>query len=892
MRIQREDLLHYGILRRSGRYPWGSGEDTVTRSRDFMDHIRDLKANGLSETEIARGLEMTTTQLRNTRTIALNAVKQHEINEVQRYVDKGMSNTAIGLKMGKNESSIRALRAEGAKTKASVLGSIAERLREAVDEKTYIDVGTGVENHLGISADQLRAAVSILKDEGYEVHTVKKPQLGTGLDTTFKVLAPKGTTQKDVFLNSEKIRLINDKTIDRGRTWLGIHTPLPISVDRVGIVYGEKGAQKDGVIYVRPGVPDVSLGGSSYAQVRIQVGKGHYLKGMAMYNNNLPDGVDLQFHTNKKDTGNKTDAMKPLQKIPGTDKVDTDNPFGSVLKAGGQQLSTSRGKTKVTSVMNIINEEGDWGKWSDSIASQVLSKQSPTLAKQQLGKAFSAKKQELDEIMALTNPVVRKKLLDDFAASADSAAVHLKAAALPKQRTHIILPITSMKEGEVYAPNYKNGESVVLIRYPHAGQFEIPELRVNNAQREAKSLLGQAKDAIGIHPKVAERLSGADFDGDFVLVIPNDSKKIKSLPALEALKKFDPKTAYPKYEGMPKMTAQQKGREMGDVSNLITDMTIKKASLDEIARAVKHSMVVIDAEKHDLDYKQSAIDNGIPALKKKYQANSKSGRGSSTLISRAKSEERVPERKLRLAPDGGPIDRETGARVYVPTGATRRAADGTRVPKMQRSTKLAETSDAHTLSSGTRIEEIYADHSNSMKALGNKARLLSLDTPPLKYSPSAAKVHAAEVKTLNAKLDLAQRNAPLERQAQVLANEVYKDKKQAHPEMDKATQKKVKSQALQEARRRTDAKKDIIEITDSEWQAIQAGAISSYKLTQILRNANPERVKELATPRTSKLMNSDNQRRATTMLEGGATRAEVAAALGVSLSTLDKGLNE
>src|SRR5690606_21658099 len=105
----------------------------------------------------------------------------------------------------------------------------------------------------------------------------------------------------------------------------------------------------------------------------------------------------------------------------------------------------------------------------------------------------------------------------------------------------------------------------------------------------------------------------------------------------------DSKREYPAYEGMPKMTAKQKQSEMGKVSNLITDMTIKGANTNEIARAVRHSMVVIDAEKHNLNYKQSAIDNGISQLKQKYQGGA--DKGASTLISRTTSEQRVPTRK-------------------------------------------------------------------------------------------------------------------------------------------------------------------------------------------------------------------------------------------------------
>ena len=136
-------------------------------------------------------------------------------------------------------------------------------------------------------------------------------------------------------------------------------------------------------------------------------------------------------------------------------------------------------------------------------------------------------KEEYDEIMSLTNPAVKKKLLDSFADGCDSSAVHLKAAAMPRSSWHVLLPITTMKETEVYAPNYRDGDTVVLIRYPHGGRFEIPELTVNNKNKLANQTIRQAKDAIGIHPDVAKRLSGADFDGDAVLVIPNNNKLVK-----------------------------------------------------------------------------------------------------------------------------------------------------------------------------------------------------------------------------------------------------------------------------------------------------------------------------------------------------------------------------
>src|SRR5699024_9296204 len=141
-----------------------------------------------------------------------------------------------------------------------------------------------------------------------------------------------------------------------------------------------------------------------------------------------------------------------------------------------------------------------------------------------------------------------------------------------RQKYQVILPITSMKDNEVYAPNYKNGETVALVRYPHGGTFEIPILTVNNKQAEARRVLGNTpKDAIGINSKVAERLSGADFDGDTVMVIPCNSgkSKVKITSTPQLIKDFDPKLEYGgKKEGTFKQMRDTQ-KEMGVISNLI-----------------------------------------------------------------------------------------------------------------------------------------------------------------------------------------------------------------------------------------------------------------------------------------------------------------------------------
>ncbi len=858
-------LAHYGVLRKSGRYPWGSGNTQDARNKSFLDHVDGLRKSGMSETDIAKAFGITTTELRAAKSIAKNAQKQADIAQAARLKEHGYSNVEIGKRMGINESSVRSLLEPMQKDKTDVLHATANMLRDQVAKKGYIDIGTGVERHLAISDTKLKTAVAVLKEEGYVVHYVKVQQLGTGQQTTIKVLSAPDVPYREVFANRDKIQQITDYSEDGGRTYLGIKPPTSIKSSRVGVRYAEAGGtDADGVIYVRPGVKDISLGTANYAQVRIAVDGTHYLKGMAMYKDDLPDGVDLMFNTNKSATGNKLDAMKKL-------KDDPDNPFGAVI-------------SRQSGVMNIVNEEGTWDKWSKSLSSQVLSKQSPALAKQQLAITFDQKKKAFDEINALTNPAVKKKLLESLADDIDSSAVHLKAAALPRQATHVILPINTLKENEIYAPNYRNGERVALVRFPHGGKFEIPELTVNNNHPPAKKALGKAQDAVGINAKVAARLSGADFDGDTVLVIPNNSKQIKSEPALAGLKGFDPQAAYPAYPGMKKMSARTKQIEMGLVSNLITDMTIRGATSSELARAVKHSMVVIDAEKHNLNYRQSAIDNGISALKMKYQGTPRGG--ASTLISRATSPVRVNEMKARSAANGGPIDKETGRLVFEETGASYTNSKGELVRKTTPVARLAATSNANTLSSGTPIERVYADHSNKLKQLANDVRKTQANTKPQSYSPSAKAAYSNEVASLNAKLNLALRNAPLERQAQLVANTIVAAKKQANPDMDAPQLKKIKGQALTEARNRTGAKKERITITDSEWAAIQAGAISNNKLEQILSNADLDQVKQLATPRTTPSLTTAKANRAKAMLNNGRTQAEVADALGVSISTV------
>ena len=908
-----DELMHYGMPRRSGRYPWGSGKDPYQHSGDFLSRVDELSKKGLSEKDIADHFGLTTSQLRIQKSLAKDERRTLEVDTAKGLRDKGYSLNEIAKMMGyNNDSSVRSLLNEHSEARMKEAKNTAEFLKKQVKEKGMIDVGTGVERELGISKEKLKEALYILELEGYNTFGGGVPQVNNpSKQTNLKVLCPPDTPYKTIIdangkekkvssaiYDYENVHSITEYTShDSGKTFDTFKYPASMDSKRLAIRYAEDGGiQKDGLIEIRRGVDDLNLGNSHYAQVRIMVDGTHYIKGMAVYSDDLPKGVDVMFNTNKTKDKSKMEVLKPI-------KDDPDNPFGSLIKAGGQSYYTDKNGNKKLSLINKRAEEGDWGDWADKLPSQFLSKQNLQLVKQQLGMAAADKKAEFDEIMSLTNPTVKKALLKSFSDDCDSAAVHLQAAALPRQKYQVILPVPSLRDNEIYAPNYNDGETVALVRYPHGGLFEIPILTVNNRQADAKKMIGpNAKDAVCINSKIAERLSGADFDGDTVMVIPTGGKvRISSKPPLKALEGFDPKMEYPERPGMKYMRNTQ--TEMGKISNLITDMTLLGANDDELARAVKHSMVVIDAEKHKLDYKKSEADNNIAALKKRYQGhtdeNGNYKEGAGTLISRAKSQQSVLKRQ------GSPIiDPETGKQSwkvadeleYDKKVVNKKTGEVTtkRVTKTQRSTKMAETDDAYTLVSKTRNpkELAYADYANQMKALANQARKVMVNTPDIKYNPDAKAKYSREVDSLNAKCNVALKNAPRERQAQTMANAIVQAKVKDNPDMTAKEKKKAGQQALDKMRRQVGAKRELVNITDKEWEAIQAGAISTNKLKTILDNADMDRVKQLATPRSTLSLSPAKEARINSLRASGYTNAQIAKTLGVSTSTIIKYLNE
>lgn len=885
-----DELMHYGVKRRSGRYPWGSGDNAYQHSGDFYARVNELKSQGFSEKEIVKSMGLdSTTQLRVAYKVAKNERRRLEYDRIKSLQEDGLGPSEIGKIIGKNESSVRAMLDEGAKKNMDQGTNTANVLKEALAQKKMIDVGAFVAREMGVSDNTLDEALFMLEAEGYHVYGVGVPQAtNSKQQTIMKVLADKDIEYGYAYQNPGEIQSFTDyHSTDSGKTFDRLQYPSSIDSNRVQIRYGDEGGTaKDGVIELRRGVADLDLGNSHYAQVRIMVDGTHYLKGMAMYSDNMPDGADIVFNTNKNTGTDKFDVLKKI-------KPDPDNPFGAYIKANGQSKYIDADGKEQLSPINKIKEEGDWDTYSRNLSSQFLSKQPMQLINRQLKLSYADKVAEYEEICSLTNPAVKKKMLLDFADECEAAMVHLKAAALPRQESRVILPITDLKDNEVYAPYLNNGEKVCLVRYPHGGTFEIPELVVNNKNKSARSILGtDIKDAIGINSKTAEILSGADFDGDSVIVIPvNDKVRVKTSKRHESLEGFDPKVEYSTEgkTGVKLMTESYKQKQMGVVSNLITDMTLAGADADEIARAVKHSMVVIDAVKHKLDYKQSEKDNGIAELREKYQG----GGGASTLISRHKQTVDVPERR-----GSGVIDPETGEVTYKTTG--RKYKDPKTGELVGATTKvklLNYVDDAREISSGTPQENAYADYVNKLKSLSNQARKEYATTGNIKYSASAKSTYQNEVDELDRKLKKAEANAPRERRAQLLANSKIKAKVQDNPDLalkqNKKELEKVKKAAIDDSRAvvGADGKGSRITLTDREWDAIQAGAVSTSKATRIFRYTDPDSLKERAMPKTRTTVTPAKVNRIKAMQSSGHTIAEIANALNLSTSAVSQHIN-
>lgn len=925
--MEHEYLLHTGVKRKSGRYPYGSGEYPYQHEAWFQGWS---KIPSKDQAEYAKSFGMTLKEARYRYSIGKDVKKAQDIGHAKelRY-SKQMSVKAIAEKMGVSESTVNSWLKPDAEKRARETEDLANKIAAFAEKHAGVDIGKGCATAMGVNKTKFEAAVQLLKDrDGYynvqwgQVQQTAKNDQKTQNTCLVKIkpewekLSPeklKTEAYKYVMQNVDDITLPFEVkyNYDTGKTVMGFDIPKSISSKEIQVVYTDKdgkgGAERDGLIELRRGMDKLSLEGDNYAQVRIAVDDTHYIKGMAVYSDNLPDGINIRIHSNKKegtpllsDDPNAKQVLKPMKR--GDDgTVDLEDPFGA-------QITAQHG------CINKVNEEGKWGDWTSSrtLASQVLSKQSPELAKRQLDLDYTKRAAEFDDIKSVTNPVVREKMLLDFADECDKAAVHLKAAALPGQSVKVLIPIPSLKPGECYCPMYKDGEKLALIRFPHQSISEIPMVTVNNSNREGKKVMtNQAIDAIGLNPKDAHRLSGADFDGDTVVCIPNKKGFIKNAPEFKGLEGYEPKEQWPAYPGMKPISHQLAQTKMGIVTNLITDMSLMGAPEHEMVRAIKMAQLIIDAEKHKLNWRGAEEEYRIAELHEKYQGKKRGG--AVTIVSKASGEKDVPERSQNYYD----IDPKTGAKIPKYTGKKKVefiGSDGKKHWKnlmpwqegydpnakdvTMKSTKMAEVKDARDLVSPYKypIETVYANYANQMKAMANAARKESLVKKSTPYSKQAAETYKDEVASLTDKLEKSKVNAALERVAQRSAAVIIADRIAKYPDRyNKSTPdgkkhlSKMKNQVTNQ-QRAVVCKQHPFKITDREWEAIQAGALHKSHVEEIVKRADSDTIKKLASPKGTNIaaLSPANLAHAKAMLNSGFTQAEVADSFNISPSTLSK----
>lgn len=914
---------------------------------DFHRQIKELKNEGYKEPQIAVALGVTTPSLKARESIASNLFKRELIDKNRELLNGIKAEDGTWIKepitnrserariLGLAEPTLRSMENGKVDENTKIIFNVADILRNEMSENKYFNVGKGTAERIGCKPDRLKTAIEILKLEGYDTITVQVDQMGSreGNKTSVLTLVPPGTTyqqlKKDVAEIDDVIAVYNGPhSSDGGETFQKIEEPVAIDPKRIFIKYAEEGGKdRDGLIELRRGVPDLSLGQAAYAQVRIAVEGGHYLKGMALHTDNVPEGYDILLNSNKPVGTPPEKVFKELE----PEKATPGNPFGTSIKMDpGEDYIFQRhytdpetGEQKLSAI-NVVNAEGDWSKWSKTVASQMLAKQSLDVVTKQLDLSYDARKSEFDEIMSLTNPIVKQKLLKEFEQNTDKAAVDLKAVAFPGESTRVLIPYPGMKEEECYCPQYDDGEMVALVRYPHGGVFEIPLLTVNNKYKEAKRDLGNTIDAIGIHPSQAGVLSGADFDGDTVICIPVRDKNGNKITPLTTSKDIDmepykelqtfdtkqfklPEDVWKDENGKrrkdPRVMQSEaaRGKQMGIATNLIMDIISKGADTKDIVDAVKYSMVVVDSYKHGLDWKAARKQFRIEEIMKKYR---KKG-GSDTVMTQAKSPDYVYPKKEKSLSNMTEDEKRRyyeGEKIYEEIGkkTAYRDKEGelhefVKKGKRVKSTRMAETDDPSTLLSDNPNDKelAYADFATRLKALAKLARkeMRSIVREKKTTDPEIKAKYKDEVKSLHDKKDVAIAGKPLENKAQAYANKLFAQFKADNPDLDDAQYSKQKARYIDLARKRIGAKQTRIDISDSEWEAIQAGALSPSDLDEILNFADMTKVRQLAMPRATTELPVAKQNAIKTMMRNGKTPAQIAEELGVSTSTVNKYAN-
>lgn len=208
-----EELEHYGMPRRSGRYPYGSGENPYQHGSDFLARIKEKKDSNFSWTDpktgekytgekaIYKEMGLTSSEYRRQVSWANYEKRLDQVQTAKSLKSDGLGATEIGRKMGLPESTVRSLLNPSSEDRMNQVMDTVNFLRDQVIEKGMIDVGAGVEQELGISRTRLDTALDYLeKAEGCPIYGGGIPQpTNANQQTNQKVLCLPGTKNNEIY---------------------------------------------------------------------------------------------------------------------------------------------------------------------------------------------------------------------------------------------------------------------------------------------------------------------------------------------------------------------------------------------------------------------------------------------------------------------------------------------------------------------------------------------------------------------------------------------------------------------------------------------------------------------------------------------------------------------
>ena len=219
--------------------PWFEGFDTKT-IRDYASELKGI----YTDKEIADGFGISIERLRQEKSKAYNRERIERHEKAMELKAQGLSRSEVARRLGVTEGALRYQAKTDVKKKANKTYEIANLLMEICDKKQIIDVGEGAE--LGsmferCARTRFKNALSICEDNGYGNYVIKCPQMGSemGNSTKIQVLCAPGISRQDVKSRLADIQPIDDIEQDLNLSNAGIPPITWIDSSRIYVRYAD-----------------------------------------------------------------------------------------------------------------------------------------------------------------------------------------------------------------------------------------------------------------------------------------------------------------------------------------------------------------------------------------------------------------------------------------------------------------------------------------------------------------------------------------------------------------------------------------------------------------------------------------------------------------------------